>query len=177
VGECVACFAKVFGPWRDNARHTLPELLLIARRTMLTGGKGCSEMAPFEACFIWFMQRFAETLQGVAAVDGKFNERTAAAKLLDLLSLKGRIVIADAGNCQRAIAAKVVAQGCDYVLILRGTRDASTTCGASSTLQAGTQTGTKTACCLLSAAWSAKRFGEAACAHEACRTACTGFSR
>jgi len=111
---------------------------------------------PFEACFTRFMQRFAETLQGVVAidgktlrrsfdraagksplhmlhawsadqrlllgqlaVDGKSNEITAVPKLLDLLSLKGRIVTADALNCQRAIAAKVVAQGGDYVLALK----------------------------------------------------------
>ena len=92
--------------------------------------------APFEACFTRFMQRFAETLQGVVAidgktlrrsfdraagksplhmlhawsvdqrlllgqlaVDGKSNEITAVPKLLDLLSLKSRIVTADALNC------------------------------------------------------------------------------
>jgi len=112
---------------------------------------------PFEACFTRFMQRFAETLQGVVAidgktlrrsfdraagksplhmvhawsadqrlllgqlaVDGKSNEITAVPKLLELLSLKGRIVTADALNCQRAIAAKVVARGGDYVLALKG---------------------------------------------------------
>lgn len=113
--------------------------------------------APFEACFTRFMQRFAEGLQGVVAidgktlrrsfdraagksplhmlhawsadqrlllgqlaVDGKSNEITAVPKLLELLSLKGCIVTADALNCQRAIAAKVVAQGGDYVLALKG---------------------------------------------------------
>lgn len=113
--------------------------------------------APFEACFTRFMQRFAEGLRGVVAidgktlrrsfdratgrsplhmlhawsadqrlllgqlaVDGKSNEITAVPKLLELLSLKGCIVTADALNCQRAIAAKVVAQGADYVLALKG---------------------------------------------------------
>jgi len=89
--------------------------------------------APFEACFKRFVQRFAETLQGVVvaidsktlrrsfdraagksplhvihamsanhrrrlgqlAVGGRSNEITAVPKLLDLLSLKGRIVTAD----------------------------------------------------------------------------------
>ncbi len=113
--------------------------------------------APFEACFTRFMQRFAEGLRGVVAidgktlrrsfdraagksplhmlhawsadqrlllgqlaVDGKSNEITAVPKLLELLSLRGCIVTADALNCQRAIAAKVVAQGADYVLALKG---------------------------------------------------------
>jgi predicted transposase YbfD/YdcC len=204
VEEFVACFAEVVDPRRDNARHNLHELLLIALCAILTGGRDCSDMAlfgeikapflrqflrlrhgipshdtfsrvfrlldpaPFEACFTRFMQRFADGLQGVVAidgktgtqrasalgtrlrrsferaagksplhmlhawsadqrlllgqlaVDGKSNEITAVPKLLELLSLKGCIVTADALNCQRAIAAKVVAQGGDYVLALKG---------------------------------------------------------
>ena len=37
-----------------------------------------------------------------------------------MLSLKGSIVTADALNCQRIIAAKVVEKGGDYVLALKG---------------------------------------------------------
>ncbi len=113
--------------------------------------------AVFAACFTRFMHRFADTLQGVVAIDGKTlrrsfdraaaksplhmlhawsvgqrlllgqlavdeksNEITAVPKLLELLSLKGCIVTADALNCQRAIAAKVIEQGADYVLALKG---------------------------------------------------------
>ena len=113
--------------------------------------------APFQACFVRFMERFAETLSGVVAIDGKTlrrsfdraagksplhmvhawatdqrlllgqvavdeksNEITAVPKLLEMLSLKGCIVTADALNCQRAIAAKVTEQGGDYVLALNG---------------------------------------------------------
>lgn len=110
----------------------------------------------FAACFSRFMQRFADTLQGVVAVDGKTlrrsfdrasgqsplhmlhawsvgqrlllgqlavdgksNEITAVPRLLELLCLKGCIVTADALNCQRTIADKVVEQGADYVLALK----------------------------------------------------------
>ncbi len=113
--------------------------------------------AALAGCFTRFMHRFADTLQGVVAIDGKTlrrsfdraagqsplhmlhawsvdqrlllgqlavdeksNEMTAVPKLLELLSLKGCIVTADALNCQRAIAAKVVQQGADYVLALKG---------------------------------------------------------
>jgi hypothetical protein len=58
-------------------------------------------------------------LLGQLAVDEKSNEITAVPKLLELLSLKGCIVTADALNCQRTIAAKVVEQGADYVLALK----------------------------------------------------------
>ncbi len=41
-------------------------------------------------------------------------------KLLEMLSLKGAIVTVDALNCQREIAQKIVNQGGDYVLALKG---------------------------------------------------------
>jgi predicted transposase YbfD/YdcC len=115
----------------------------------------------FHACFLAFMQRFAETIKGVIAidgktlrrsfdrasqksalhlvsawaadqrlvlgqlaVDGKSNEITAVPKLLELLSLKGMTVTADALNCQRAIASQIVDQGGDYALALKGNRQA-----------------------------------------------------
>jgi predicted transposase YbfD/YdcC len=110
----------------------------------------------FASCFTRFMQRFADTLDGVVAIDGKTlrrsfdraaeqsplhmlhawavgqrlllgqlavdeksNEITAVPKLLELLSLQGCIVTADALNCQRVIAARVIEQGADYVLALK----------------------------------------------------------
>ena len=54
------------------------------------------------------------------ATDAKSNEITAVPKLLAMLSLRGAIVTADAINCQRAVAAQVVAQGGDYALALKG---------------------------------------------------------
>lgn len=111
----------------------------------------------FQACFVRFMERFAETMAGVVAIDGKTlrrsfdraagksplhmvhpwaadqrlllgqiavddksNEITAVPKLLEMLSLQGCIVTADAINCQRAIGAKVTERGGDYVLALNG---------------------------------------------------------
>jgi len=53
-------------------------------------------------------------------VDTKSNEITAIPALLDLLFLQGCIVTIEAMGCQRAIAEKLVAQGADYVLALKG---------------------------------------------------------
>src|ERR1019366_4236397 len=114
----------------------------------------------FHAWFIGFMRGFAETCQGVVAIDGKTlrrsfdraaaasplhlvsawavdqrlvlgqlavgdksNEIVAVPKLLELLSLKGRIITADAMSCQRKIAQQVVDQGADYVLALKGNQE------------------------------------------------------
>jgi len=54
------------------------------------------------------------------ATDAKSNEITAVPKLLEMLSLKGTIVTADALNCQREIAQQIVAQGGNYALALKG---------------------------------------------------------
>ena len=51
-------------------------------------------------------------------VDDKSNEITAVPQLLELLTLKGKVVTADAMNCQRHFAQQVMEQGGDYVLAL-----------------------------------------------------------
>ena len=60
---------------------------------------------------------------GQLAVADKSNEIVAVPKLLELLSLAGRIVTADAMSCQRKIAQQVIDQGGDYVLALKGNQE------------------------------------------------------
>ena len=57
------------------------------------------------------------------ATDAKSNEITAVPKLLEMLTLKGTIVTADALNCQRAIAQQIVDRDGDYALALKGNQD------------------------------------------------------
>lgn len=57
---------------------------------------------------------------GQEKVDEKSNEITAIPKLLELLELRGAIVTIDAMGCQTAIAKKIIEQGGDYVLGLKG---------------------------------------------------------
>jgi predicted transposase YbfD/YdcC len=54
------------------------------------------------------------------ATNAKSNECPAVFKLLEFVSLKGSIVTADALNCQRDIAQKIVENEGDYVLALIG---------------------------------------------------------
>ena len=54
----------------------------------------------------------------------KSNEITAIPELLDALLLKGCLVTIDAMGCQKAIAAKIVAQECDYALMAKNNRPA-----------------------------------------------------
>ncbi|MBY0589286.1 ISAs1 family transposase [bacterium] len=56
------------------------------------------------------------TLGGQVAVADKFNEIAAIPKLLELLDLKGSLVIIDGMGCQKEIAQAIVEGGSDYVL-------------------------------------------------------------
>ena len=115
--------------------------------------------AQFHACFLQFMQHFAQAARGVIAIDGKTlrrsfdraaqksplhlvsawacesrlllgqlateaksNEITAVPKLLEMMSLKGMIITADALNCQRSIAAKVIEKFRCRKLVVGGTK-------------------------------------------------------
>lgn len=57
---------------------------------------------------------------GQLATDAKSNEIQAVPKLLELLDLEGATVTADALNCQKAIANKVIACQADYLLQVKG---------------------------------------------------------
>lgn len=57
---------------------------------------------------------------GQMKVDEKSNEITAIPRLLELLDLKGCLVTIDAMGTQREIAKKIISNGGDYVLALKG---------------------------------------------------------
>jgi predicted transposase YbfD/YdcC len=59
-------------------------------------------------------------LLGQYKVAEKSNEITAMPKLLDILCVKGCIITADALNCQRSIAEKIVEKEADYILAVKG---------------------------------------------------------
>ena len=61
---------------------------------------------------------------GPVAVDGKSNGITAVPKLLEMLSLRGKAVTADAMRCQRQVAQQVVERGSGYALALKGNQGA-----------------------------------------------------
>lgn len=60
---------------------------------------------------------------GQVKVNEKSNEITALPTLLDTLMVKGCIVTIDAMGCQRDVAAKIIEQGGDYILALKGNQE------------------------------------------------------
>lgn len=58
------------------------------------------------------------------ATDARSNEITAVPKLLEMLTLKGAIVTADAMRCQREFAGQIVERGGEYALALKANQSA-----------------------------------------------------
>lgn len=57
---------------------------------------------------------------GQVVTDAKSNEITAIPKLLEMLEIKGCLVTIDAMGCQKEIVRKIVDQGADYVIAVKG---------------------------------------------------------
>ncbi len=77
-------------------------------------GSGTAKLGPLHLVSAWAT---AQRLSlGQVAVDSKSNEITAIPALLELLDINGAIVTIDAMGCQKAIAAKIIDGGGDYIL-------------------------------------------------------------
>ena len=59
-------------------------------------------------------------LLGQLKVDEKTNKIIVVSQLLEILSIKGCVVTADALNCQKAIAEKIIEKEADYILAVKG---------------------------------------------------------
>jgi predicted transposase YbfD/YdcC len=109
-----ACFTR----FMQRFSNTLQGVVAIDGKTLRRSFDRAAAKSPLHMLHAWCADQ--RLLLGQMAVDGKSNEITAVPKLLELLMLKGCIVTADALNCQRAIAAKIIERGGDYVLALKG---------------------------------------------------------
>jgi len=93
-------------------------VIAIDGKTLRRSFDRASAASPLHLVSAWAVEQ--RLVLGQIAVDDKSNEIIAVPKLLELLSLTGRTVTADAMNCQRKIAQQVIDQGGDYVLALKG---------------------------------------------------------
>jgi predicted transposase YbfD/YdcC len=96
-------------------------VVAIDGKTMRRSFDRAAQASPLHLVSAWAAE--ARLCLGQLAVGDKSNEIVAVPKLLELLSLKGRIVTADAMSCQRKIAQQVIDQGADYVLALKGNQE------------------------------------------------------
>jgi len=67
--EFMACFSAVSDPRRENVRHNLYEVLIIALCTLLCGGEDCSDMAVFGRAKRPFLRQFLRLKHGIPSHD------------------------------------------------------------------------------------------------------------
>ncbi len=109
-----ACFAR----WAHSLMGKVErEVVAIDGKTVRRSGSRRHDHGPLHLVSAWASDQ--GLVLGQREVDGKSNEITAVPELLDTLHLDGCIVTLDAMGCQKDIAARIRAEGADYLLVLK----------------------------------------------------------
>jgi predicted transposase YbfD/YdcC len=95
--------------------------IAIDGKTLRHSGGGSSPLRYLHLVSAWAVE--ANLTLGQVATDEKSNEIEAIPRLLELLDVRGALVSIDAMGCQKAIAAKIVAGGGDYVLTVKDNQE------------------------------------------------------
>ena len=111
-------FRAVFQRFMARFSETTQGVVAIDGKVLRRSFDRASGKSPLHMVSAWGCEQRMVLAQ--IATDTKSNEITAVPKLLEMLSLKGTIVTVDALNCQREFARKIVDQGGDYALALKG---------------------------------------------------------
>ena len=98
-------------------RITGEHALHIDGKTLRGSFDAASNQAAIHMVSVWASK--AELALAQVRTDAKSNEITAIPRLLELVTLHGAVVTIDAIGCQRDIAAKIVANGGDYLLAVK----------------------------------------------------------
>lgn len=112
-------FQECFVNWvRDVAEVVDGQIIPIDGKTVRRSYDSSSNMAAIHMVSAWAAEN--RLVLGQVKTKAKSNEITAIPELLKVLEIKGCIVTIDAMGCQTKIADKIIAQGGDYVLGLKG---------------------------------------------------------
>ena len=112
-------FRRCFMRWTEGVREkTAGEVIAVDGKTARGSRDRAKNRNPLHMVSAWADAK--RLVLGQEGTEEKSNEITAIPKLLALLDLHGCIVTIDAMGCQRAIAERIVEQGGDYVLGLKG---------------------------------------------------------
>lgn len=112
-----AALERGFAAWAASMRPVTREVIAVDGKT-LRGSKQSDGTGALHLVSAYATA--AGLVLAQRAVDGKSNEITAIPELLDMLNIKGAIISIDAMGTQKAIAARIVEKGADYVLALKG---------------------------------------------------------
>jgi len=112
-------FASCFAQWACALTgHQVDDLIVLDGKTLRGSHDRCAGKNALHMINVW--AGHSRMILAQHAVQGKENEITAVAELLNMLELKGALVSMDAMGCQRAIAAKIIEKKADYLLSVKG---------------------------------------------------------
>jgi predicted transposase YbfD/YdcC len=115
-------FRQAFQGFMAKFSEQLDEVIAIDGKTLRRSFDRASSKSALHMVSAWGCEQ--RLVLGQIATEAKSNEITAVPKLLEMLTLKGATITADALLCQRAIAEQIVDQGGDYVLALKANQSA-----------------------------------------------------
>jgi predicted transposase YbfD/YdcC len=114
-----AAFEECFMRWiADLATVSAGRLIAIDGKTIRRSLDAANDRAAIHMVSAWCEAN--HMVLGQLATDAKSNEITAIPKLLELLDVRGAVVTIDAGGCHKKIAERIIDQGGDYILQLKG---------------------------------------------------------
>jgi predicted transposase YbfD/YdcC len=114
-----AAFEECFMKWiNELATASQGRLIAIDGKTIRRSLDAANGRAAIHMVSAW--SEANHMVLGQVATDAKSNEITAIPNLLELLDLRGAVVTIDAGGCHKKIAQRIVEQGGDYLLQLKG---------------------------------------------------------
>jgi predicted transposase YbfD/YdcC len=114
-----AAFEACFRSWVNAVRQAVPlEVVAIDGKCVRRSHNRGASLGPLHMVSAWATDN--RVVLGQVATEAKSNEITAIPRLLEVLVLKGCIVMIDAMGCQTKIAEQIIEAGGDYVLALDG---------------------------------------------------------
>jgi predicted transposase YbfD/YdcC len=105
----------------DDAATDAAAIVAIDGKTLRRSHDRKRELGPMHMVSAWSVTHGVSL--GQLATEEKSNEITAIPQLIDNLDVQGATVTIDAAGCQKQIASKIVDQGGDYVLALKGNQE------------------------------------------------------
>lgn len=112
---------EAFAQWVDSLRQGVQgEVLAIDGKSVRGAFDQASRTTPLHLLHVWATEQ--KILLGQRAVAGAPGEIAATEELLGMLDIQGAIVTVDANGCTQGFAKKVMEQGADYVMALKGNR-------------------------------------------------------
>lgn len=117
---------QAFTSFIEDIRHALggtqPEdLELVAIDGKTSRGTAREGIKALHTVSAWSSS--LQLVLGQVKTDEKSNEITAIPKLLEMIDLKGKVITIDAMGCQVSVAEKIVQEGGDYILALKGNQE------------------------------------------------------